>query len=397
MKRLLWTIPFLLLIATAGAISRPPSASASGAGSAGAAGPQGFGAALDMDYCYDYLSPFGSWIDLDPYGYVWCPRHMGYRWRPYADGHWIWTDYGWTWLSDYDWGWMPFHYGRWGWDDDCGWFWVPGTVWGPAWVTWRWSDLYLGWAPIPPGLEFRAGMDFDALFMGIPYDFWVFVGCAHFMDRDVRRYVLPYERNGMIVGHTAARNDYGFRGGRMVNQGIDVGTIRRLTRHDVLRYRLADTERPGEGRVVGNDAQFYRPSFREQPGVRPKEFLERNQARRELAPAKVFEPERRVPAPAPETAVRKRQAQERTLLNQSQSQERKTVDRQRSEEARKIRDQAAKAKVQQDYQQRMAEQQKQHQAEKQQMNERHKRDADQVRRSGQERKPTPPPPPPKKK
>ena len=28
-------------------------------------------------------------------------------------GHWLQTEYGWTWISDWDWGWAPFHYGRW--------------------------------------------------------------------------------------------------------------------------------------------------------------------------------------------------------------------------------------------------------------------------------------------
>ncbi|MGZ4886752.1 MAG: DUF6600 domain-containing protein, partial [Candidatus Aminicenantales bacterium] len=143
MKKTLWIIPVLILTGAACAAYISSSDAGYGVGGGGAyvGGPQEFGSELDINYCYDYLSPFGSWVNLDPYGYVWTPRQMGYRWRPYADGHWVWTDYGWTWISDFDWGWMPFHYGRWGWDDDCGWFWVPGTVWGPAWVTWRYSDL----------------------------------------------------------------------------------------------------------------------------------------------------------------------------------------------------------------------------------------------------------------
>ena len=28
--------------------------------------------------------------------------------------------------------------------------WVPGTVWGPAWVDWYWGDGYVGWAPLSP-------------------------------------------------------------------------------------------------------------------------------------------------------------------------------------------------------------------------------------------------------
>jgi hypothetical protein len=31
-----------------------------------------------------------------------------------------------------------------------GWGWVPGTMWGPAWVSWRSGGGYAGWAPLPP-------------------------------------------------------------------------------------------------------------------------------------------------------------------------------------------------------------------------------------------------------
>ena len=268
------------------------------------------GAVLDIGYCYDYLAPFGTWIQLDRHGYVWCPRHMGYRWRPYTHGHWIWSDFGWMWISDYEWGWMPFHYGRWGWDDDCGWFWVPDVIWGPAWVTWRYSDLYFGWAPIPPGVAFRAGIDFDVLALGIPYNFWVFVSGPRFLDRDISRYCLPYERNTWIIGRTSARNRYDFRGGRLVNEGFDVETVRRVTRRSVTRYRLQDSDRPGEARISGEDVRIYRPSLREDSRARPKEFIGGDQARRELAPVKIYEPPRQAESRSPESAVRKRQSDE---------------------------------------------------------------------------------------
>jgi hypothetical protein len=374
MKRFLWLISLIFAIVLAGAPSLQAAGPGSGPGGAPPGAPQGFGVTLDIGTCYDYLAPFGSWIDLDPYGYVWCPRHMGYGWRPYSDGHWIWTDYGWTWVSDFDWGWMPFHYGRWGWEDDCGWFWVPGFDWGPAWVTWRWNDLYFGWAPIPPGFDFRAGIDFDAMALGIPLNFWVFVGGSHFLDRDIRSEVLPYERNMTIVRNTEIRGNFEFRGERMINNGIDPETIRRVTGHGVLRYNLADSDRPGAPQVSGLEARFYRPTIRETENARPKEFLNREQARQEMAQARIFEPRGQERAVAPETAVRKSQAEQRSLLMKSQADER--------------------ARAQQEYESRMAEQQKQHQAERQQMNERHRQEAEQVRQSSQSRQP---PPPPRKK
>lgn len=99
------------------------------------------------------LSPYGQWLDDPDYGEVWTPSPdvVGGDFEPYAtDGQWeASSDYGMVWVSDYEWGWAPFHYGRWvlgAW----GWMWVPGSLWGPAWVDWRYGNGYCGWAPMPP-------------------------------------------------------------------------------------------------------------------------------------------------------------------------------------------------------------------------------------------------------
>src|SRR5215471_19626550 len=101
----------------------------------------------------DALSPYGTWIDDPAYGRVWQPAVsiVGADFFPYATGgHWVLTEFGWTWVSDWDWGWAPFHYGRWTAINHRGWCWVPGTIWGPAWVHWRAGGGYVGWTPLPP-------------------------------------------------------------------------------------------------------------------------------------------------------------------------------------------------------------------------------------------------------
>src|SRR5262249_40920909 len=103
------------------------------------------------------LSPYGEWISVPGVGEVWRPfeRVVGGDFQPYStNGHWVYTDYGWTWESDYSWGWAPFHYGRWVYRPRWGWMWRPGREWGPAWVQWRQGGGYLGWAPMgPEGVE----------------------------------------------------------------------------------------------------------------------------------------------------------------------------------------------------------------------------------------------------
>lgn len=99
------------------------------------------------------LAPYGTWVDDDVYGRIWQPstEAVGDDFSPYATGgHWTQTEYGWTWISDWDWGWAPFHYGRWLAVADRGWCWMPGTLWGPAWVSWRAGGGYVAWAPLAP-------------------------------------------------------------------------------------------------------------------------------------------------------------------------------------------------------------------------------------------------------
>jgi hypothetical protein len=98
------------------------------------------------------MAPYGTWTDTTDYGQVWFPSTsvVGSDFMPYSTGgHWVMTEYGWTWVSDWDWGWAAFHYGRWLWLNNM-WGWMPGRTWGPAWVNWRRAGGYVGWSPLPP-------------------------------------------------------------------------------------------------------------------------------------------------------------------------------------------------------------------------------------------------------
>ena len=107
---------------------------------------------------YEPLANYGTWVDTPQYGRVWQPADdvAGEGFIPYAsDGSWGTNEEGdWTYQSRYDteYGWATYHYGRWVEHDDYGWVWLPGTVWAPAWVDWRYGGGYVGWVPLgPPG------------------------------------------------------------------------------------------------------------------------------------------------------------------------------------------------------------------------------------------------------
>ena len=123
------------------------------------------------------LDPYGNWVDDPTYGQVWVPSSsvVGSDFTPYVSaGHWTYDD-DYTWVSDYDWGWAPFHYGRWAYSSPYGWEWIPGRRYAGAWVSWRYGVGewgYVGWAPLGPTWGWRGGAAFGLGYPGAaPYAF----------------------------------------------------------------------------------------------------------------------------------------------------------------------------------------------------------------------------------
>src|SRR5258705_9750922 len=120
----------------------------------GAAAPSAAFTDVSFEFFESSLSPHGSWHVSASFGRVWQPYVEVRGWHPYEYGHWVYTDFGWTWVSTYEWGAIPFHYGTWVIEPGVGWVWVPGYVWAPAWVVYRTGPSYIGWAPVPPSFSF---------------------------------------------------------------------------------------------------------------------------------------------------------------------------------------------------------------------------------------------------
>src|SRR5215469_4203036 len=114
---------------------------------------------------YQPLTPYGTWMNYQNYGQCWHPTQVAADWQPYTDGSWEYSDAGWYFNSDEPWGWATCHYGSWAFDPSIGWVWIPGIQWAPAWVTWRTSDDYIGWAPCGPNLTVLAPSLF--VFVGV--------------------------------------------------------------------------------------------------------------------------------------------------------------------------------------------------------------------------------------
>lgn len=105
--------------------------------------------AVSFDLIFHDLKAQGRWLQLRDGRWAWQPRGVGPRWRPFIQGAWVISQLGWYWLSDYPWGYVTSHYGRWAWREQAGWVWIPGNRWSPAKVLWAQSRHGLAWRPLP--------------------------------------------------------------------------------------------------------------------------------------------------------------------------------------------------------------------------------------------------------
>jgi len=327
------------------------------------------GGESDISVFYDDLPPYGSWVDYARYGYVWIPRHMPYGWRPYTDGRWVWSDYGWTWVSSFEWGWIPFHYGRWGFDRSLGWFWVPDTVWGPAWVAWRTGDSHLGWAPLPPGAEFIPGIGIRSSGFDIPTYYWIFVDGRNFWNDRLDRYVIPYERNMTIINYTVININIRSRGDRVYNEGFDPDEAWRLTRRQVTKYRLRDPGRPGASRVERDEVIIHKPVLTPNRLARPKTVLGQDEAGDAIAGDVVDE-----------SSIGEKQVRDRRLLEESQDEEITVIRRKVDQDKKLARTSEEKQKIDRELETKVSELRKKHETEKVDLEKRQKQDEDKVKK-----------------
>jgi hypothetical protein len=216
---------------------------------------------VDLGFFYDDLAPYGNWIERPRYGWVWTPSHVSNSWRPYQDGRWVWTEDGWTWVSDEPYGWATYHYGRWYDDPDYGWGWVPGDQWAPAWVSWQEADDYVGWAPLPPYSDFRPGVTLN---VRLAADDYLFVPHSRFLSARAYNYAVPRWECDRIFRRSRNVTRYGWRGGAVYNQGVSYDRIQRYAGR-VPRYAVGNlgfNDRHRGARFNRNQVDFYRPEVR---------------------------------------------------------------------------------------------------------------------------------------
>lgn len=206
---------------------------------------------VSVDFFYDALSPYGDWVYTDNYGYVWQPANAQQAgWAPYSDGYWAYTDAGWTWISNEDYGWATYHYGRWirlaG-----DWFWVPGDEWAPAWVSWRQSDDYVGWAPLPPEARWSSTIGFSTWtdsYYDIGPSYYSFVPMHSFATRSsLRPFIVDRRQNVTYIDRSVNITNISYRQNVVNNIFVGGPDPARIDRFGDNRIRRLTLRRDDDG------------------------------------------------------------------------------------------------------------------------------------------------------
>lgn len=180
---------------------------------------------------FSMLDQYGDWIFVPQLGHVWRPN-VPPDWQPYTYGQWEWTNDGWMWISDEQFGWIVYHYGYWDFDDQYGWLWVPSYDWAPARVDWTYSNGYVGWAPVPPPFVTNRNEYYNQNYRNV----WVVVPEGNFVGNNITKYRTRSNEN--IQG---LRNQTGGR-------APDVRDIEKATNHKIETYNYSSDKVPAGNR-----------------------------------------------------------------------------------------------------------------------------------------------------
>ena len=148
-------------------------------------------------------------------------------------------------------------------------------------MTWRYSDDYCGWAPLPPRAVYREGVGFfyNGASVSVGFDFglgvsaFAFVATRNFCDPHPWRYRVAPREVTVIYNRTTVINNFGMdRDHRtFINHGIDPGRITAVTHAEIHPIAIRETATRGaRGEQLGRDGRTLfvdRPHFTPTPNA----------------------------------------------------------------------------------------------------------------------------------
>ena len=134
--------------------------------------------------------------------------------------------------------------------------WIPGNEWAPAWVSWRGSGEYYGWAPLGPQVSVNVALSS----YNPPPNYWNFVPRQYIGNPGWHNYYVNENRNVTIISNTTIINNYSGtdRNRYAYAPGPDPNEVRRVSGNNFSTVQLREANTPGE-RISGSQYVIYHP------------------------------------------------------------------------------------------------------------------------------------------
>ncbi len=151
--------------------------------------------------------------------------------------------------------------------DYVGWVWVPGTVWAPAWVVWRHSDVNIGWAPMLAGYDLWFGWAYYPIY----YSHWTFTRWRYFCDPHPHHHYLGRKAIAKTFRHTYYPRRCRDSASASCHRGPSKRLVKKRTNLPVKSYKIENMASKGailSGKkakklgVGGDVLKMYRPKFK---------------------------------------------------------------------------------------------------------------------------------------
>ncbi|MEW6737968.1 MAG: DUF6600 domain-containing protein [Acidobacteriota bacterium] len=320
---------------------------------------------LSFRFFHNSLSPYGHWVNIGSYGPCWRPANMVIGWQPYFhNGYWVYTEYGWTWISRDPWGHIVFHYGTWFYDPFYGWVWVPGYVWGPAWVTWMYTDYYIGWAPLPPTFRFAGRRGFAGRPVIANHNHYIFVSSESINTTNLNTVRMPVEKSVEIIRTAHPTTTISVVNNHIINHGPDAPSIEKMKRAPTPIEKVTREARvkPMPIQISGEDSEIEvaAPKINRQEAKRVIKDTDREERAARADRERHLKQERERPAdqfgvkPSPNKPEINKDREQRRIEREQQRQQEEQLRRQEREkrEAEKLRRQQEQQRRQLEQEQR---------------------------------------------
>jgi small-conductance mechanosensitive channel len=186
------------------------------------------------------------------------------------------------------------------------------------------------------------------------------------------------ERNLTIINYSVIRTDIRVRDDRVINRGVDIDHVRRMTKQTISRHELAPADRPGQSRVREGRVEIYNPIIRQNESAHPDKVLEKDEVLDRITRTTMREPEEQ--AESQKIRLKDAQKQEFKHLENSQEKELQQVIRKKQQEEGVAKDATEKQKIKKEYDQKVVKIKQSHEKEKTEIKKRHKKEDEQIKK-----------------